>query len=203
FLRSTDAGAVTVTFGPEGRGTLDTSRLAAGSYTVKWDGNTAKVALASTLKLANSLLADSDNDEAIVINGGNGNDTLHGGTADDTLYGYDGMDFLYGHDGNDTLVGGRGADTLNGGAGNDVFRYTDITDAGDIIQGFAAGDKLDLTELLDANGMESVEKALADGNMNVTQKGAHVEVGFNGITLATVENVNTDDLLFTNTAASI
>ncbi len=68
----------------------------------------------------------------VVMDGGDGNDTLDGSAADvkleiyggagnDVLIGGSKNDVLSGGDGNDTLTGGRGLDTLDGGAGNDIL----------------------------------------------------------------------------------
>ncbi|WP_145675644.1 nidogen-like domain-containing protein, partial [Azospirillum brasilense] len=77
-----------------------------------------------------------------------GDDTLLGGAGNDLLSGGAGRDRLDGGDGDDTLTGGDGADTLTGGAGSDVFRVLTVGDAaGDRIQDFADGDRLDLKAL--------------------------------------------------------
>lgn len=64
------------------------------------------------------------------IDGGNGNDSIttgsgfgyvFGGSGDDTITGGNGTNTLYGGDGVDTIVGGRGNDYIEGGAGNDVI----------------------------------------------------------------------------------
>lgn len=92
-----------------------------------------------------------------MIFGGTGNDTLNGNAGSDYLDGGTGTDVLSGGDGNDVLVGGKGNDTLTGGNGSDVFRWrlgdqgTVGTPAADTIADFdngAAGDKLDLRDLL-------------------------------------------------------
>ena len=68
----------------------------------------------------------------VVLDGGDGNDTLDGSAADvklelyggagnDVLTGGSKSDILSAGDGNDTLTGGRGLDTLDGGTGNDVL----------------------------------------------------------------------------------
>lgn len=68
--------------------------------------------------------------EGIVLEGGNGKDTLEGSAGDDrlsggngkdTLFGLAGDDFLAGDNGSDTLTGGPGDDTLTGGNGGDTF----------------------------------------------------------------------------------
>ena len=49
-------------------------------------------------------------------------DVLHGGAGHDTLFGGHGDDVLNGDNGNDALYGGMGDDDLNGGNGADVIR---------------------------------------------------------------------------------
>jgi len=61
------------------------------------------------------------NDDANIITGGAGDDTLNGGAGNDTLNGSAGNDKLYGGLGNDVLNGGSGNDLLDGGAGDDVM----------------------------------------------------------------------------------
>jgi Ca2+-binding RTX toxin-like protein len=62
----------------------------------------------------------------LVLDGGNGNDTLHGGAGNDTLLGGNNDDrFIWGQgDGTDTADGGDGADVLDvtGTDGGDVFQ---------------------------------------------------------------------------------
>jgi Ca2+-binding RTX toxin-like protein len=81
-----------------------------------------------------------------------GNDTLYGGAGNDILYGQGGDDTLYGDSGNDRLIGGTGDDILWGGTGSDTFVWTAADRGGsyhDIVKDFTAGDKLDLSALLD------------------------------------------------------
>lgn len=82
------------------------------------------------------------------IRGGGGNDRIYGSDGSDTLYGELGIDYLYGDAGDDTLVGGAGADRIYGGAGNDIFGFTTAGDGVDMIYDFAAGDKLNITDIL-------------------------------------------------------
>jgi Ca2+-binding RTX toxin-like protein len=60
----------------------------------------------------NDTLDGSAADVKLTISGGAGNDVLLGGSKDDTLSG---------GDGNDTLTGNQGTDTLDGGAGDDLL----------------------------------------------------------------------------------
>jgi Ca2+-binding RTX toxin-like protein len=61
-----------------------------------------------------------------VIDGGGGNDTLLGGNGKDSLDGAAGNDLLDGGNGPDALIGGLGTDTLNGGNGPDTLDDTDL-----------------------------------------------------------------------------
>ena len=63
----------------------------------------------------------------IIVNSGQGNDTLIGSVLNDILRGRDGDDVLQGGDGADTLEGDRGADSLIGGPGNDAL-WSDSSD---------------------------------------------------------------------------
>ncbi|HEY7120635.1 MAG TPA: choice-of-anchor D domain-containing protein [Tepidisphaeraceae bacterium] len=64
----------------------------------------------------------------LVLNGGNGNDTLIGGGGNDALNGNAGDDNLDGGDGNDTLLGGSNDDVLTGGAALDSLKGEDGDD---------------------------------------------------------------------------
>jgi hypothetical protein len=112
------------------------------------------------------------------INAGAGNDLVHGGLGADAINGQDGNDILYGDagndnisggNGNDILVGGAGNDSLTGGAGADVFRWelgdagTPGTPAADTVADFdnsAAGDKLDLRDLLQGETLSNLSNYL-------------------------------------------
>ncbi|MBN2631598.1 MAG: hypothetical protein JXR75_13790 [Rhodobacteraceae bacterium] len=62
--------------------------------------------------------------EGVILQGGDGADTLTGGVADDFIFGgispADRRDVIYGGDGNDSIDGGYGNDDLFGGNGNDT-----------------------------------------------------------------------------------
>jgi Ca2+-binding RTX toxin-like protein len=56
-----------------------------------------------------------------VVNGGDGNDTVHGSMAEDILRGGMGDDWLAGNGGSDVLLGRAGSDSLAGNQGNDTL----------------------------------------------------------------------------------
>jgi Ca2+-binding RTX toxin-like protein len=65
---------------------------------------------------------------ALVIDGGDGIDTIQGDTGNDDLRGGADNDALIGGAGNDTLNGGAGRDAAVGGLGNDTYVVTDFFD---------------------------------------------------------------------------
>jgi Ca2+-binding RTX toxin-like protein len=95
----------------------------------------------------------ADGTFVIVVNGGDGNDSLavlaknseivtaalDGGSGDDVLTGSDTGDSLEGSDGNDRLVGAKGTDDMSGGTGNDTLVWNN-GDGSDSIDGGAGND---------------------------------------------------------------
>ncbi|MEQ1826853.1 MAG: hypothetical protein ABL921_12940 [Pirellula sp.] len=57
-----------------------------------------------------------------ILKGGKGDDKLFGGDNDDVLYGDEGRDELDGGAGVDSVYAGPGGDTVNGGAGREIIR---------------------------------------------------------------------------------
>lgn len=106
---------------------------------------------------ATTLLVKNIDDTAarefnLVFGSDGSNDTINGTDRNDALFGGGGNDSLSGGNGDDILVGGLGADRLVGGEGADVFVYSNILEAGDVIDGFdgANGDRIDLDRLFDS-----------------------------------------------------
>ena len=116
-----------------------TGGLASGS---DWDSATA-----------GNQTVPADGTFAVVVNGGDGNDSLsvlaksneivtaalNGGTGDDVVTGSDTGDALEGGEGNDRLVGAKGGDAMSGGAGNDTLVWNN-GDGSDSIDGDAGND---------------------------------------------------------------
>ncbi|HLO47125.1 MAG TPA: hypothetical protein VK211_01665, partial [Kamptonema sp.] len=143
------------------------------------------------------------------LSGEAGNDKLCGVEGADTLYGGIGNDTLEGGGDRDTLIGGTGADELSGGVGSDVFVYSDLSENGDTILDFAAGDGgdiLNLQPLLNKVGYTG-SNPINDKFVRLVQVGADAEVqidsdGANGpnsfTALVTLKNVTAGNLNATN-----
>lgn len=85
-------------------------------------------------------------------------------------------DTLVGTAGDDQIIGGVGADTLTGGAGTNVFVYTSLRDAGDLITDFVPGkDWLDLRTLLASLGW-SGSNPVAEGWVRFVASGSGTAV---------------------------
>ena len=134
-------------------------------------GSGTAAAVAGLQALVNITASEGAND-ALVVNGGGGNDTisaatvpagitkltLDGGAGNDTLVGSQGADLLHGGDGNDTLTGGDGDDQMFGEAGDDRMIWNPGDDT-DLAEG---GDGTDTVEVNGGNGAE-VFTATANG----------------------------------------
>jgi Ca2+-binding RTX toxin-like protein len=138
----------------DGGNGIDTATYAASSAAISLNlatgvntgGDAQGDTLANIEQIVGSAFADSitgDNHD-LILDGGDGNDTISGGTGDDFLIGGQGDDILYG--------GAGGADALTGGAGRDVFAFRAINDsttaAPDMIMDFVhSTDQIDLRGL--------------------------------------------------------
>ena len=127
----------------------------------------------------------------LVVDGGEGNDTITGGQGNDILIGGDGDDILIGGDGDDILDGGIGYDVLIGGAGNDTYLNGEVT-----IENFVAGagtdDKIDVSAISGLTYDWIIAHAtMADGNAVLDLgNGEHMTlVGVN------VTSLSTDDFV--------
>ncbi len=91
-------------------------------------------------------------------------DRITGSSVANELVGGDGNDTLSGAAGDDLIEGGLGADLLNGGAGRDTFLLLSVAHTGktaktiDVIEDFAAGDKIDLS-YIDADATTARDQA--------------------------------------------
>jgi Ca2+-binding RTX toxin-like protein len=112
-----------------GNGGSDTASYAgsAGPVTIDLRSGTGTGQGSDTLQgIENATGGASDDgilgtDQANVLNGGGGNDTIFGLHGDDDLRGSSGSDAVDAGGGGDTIAGGDGGDTLAGVTGSDVF----------------------------------------------------------------------------------
>lgn len=63
---------------------------------------------------------DGGAEDADLLRGDEGDNTISGDAGDDLILGFNGEDLLLGNGGTDLLVGDNGSDTLAGGGGNDI-----------------------------------------------------------------------------------
>lgn len=136
---------------------------------------------------ADTLVGRGGNDH---LYGGAGADILDGGAGDDVLFGdtpgdfgIGGADTLLGGDGDDWLYGGIGADVLAGGAGADAFVFLRLSDRGDRITDFGAGegDRIVIGAVLSSFGFTGTDP-VAEGYLRWIDSGADtaVQVSPNG-----------------------
>ncbi len=102
-----------------------------------------------------------------------------GSSEADTLIGGDGNDRLEGLEGDDVLIGGGGSDRLVGADGADHFVLRSASEstllAPDLIYGFAAEDRLDLSALSLGADQVQISGSAADGWL-VTAEGSELAV---------------------------
>lgn len=77
---------------------------------------------------------------AVVLDGGEGNDTITGSVLGDTIYGGGGIDTILAGDGNDWIDAGAGNDGANGGTGHDTIYGGS---GGDTLYGWTGNDYMD------------------------------------------------------------
>jgi hypothetical protein len=92
-------------------------------------------------------------DEALVVDGGSGNDVMNGG---------DGAELFLGGSGNDAVDGNRGDDTGELGSGSDSFRW-DPGDGSDAVEGASGTDTLDFN----GAGANEIMSLKAEGRRTV------------------------------------
>jgi Ca2+-binding RTX toxin-like protein len=190
-------GDVTVTDSVPGRDGV--VALPSGTPSVQFDGVTYNLLVGTNgddvltgvgtieddalgLNNADLILGFDGND---TLRGLNGNDILIGGAGNDKLYGDNGNDVLLGGTGNDTLYPGAGDDFADGGPGNDLVVLANPANPNTIVYGGeGTGDKLLLANgygsftMTGCHGFESF--AGGDGNDYVDWSDATVPVEMRG-----------------------
>ncbi len=105
--------------------------------------------------------------------------------AGQILTGNSGRNVIVGTAGDDTITGGIGADTLTGGAGGDLFGYTSLRDAGDVITDFTPyADRIQISGLLASLGCSIGCNPVTDGYVRVVDVigGISLQIDVNGST---------------------
>jgi Ca2+-binding RTX toxin-like protein len=74
-----------------------------------------------------------------VISSGAGRDDIFGNSGNDTITGGDGVNIIHGGDGDDQVTAGRGTNFVEGGAGNDSIRGGGVSD---ILSGGTGNDRI-------------------------------------------------------------
>ncbi len=97
-----------------------------------------------------NIKGDGDNE---TITGSGIQDSIEGAGGADHLMGGAGNDTLLGGAGNDTLIGGLGVDSLLGGADNDTFQESSDNSSGEVYDGGAG---TDIIELLTDSGNQTL-----------------------------------------------
>ena len=180
-------------------GNSGNDKLVAGEGNDSYDGGSGF----DTLDYSGSSRGMSVNLNSHVATG-LGSDTIKGVEAvigsrlDDVLVGDKNANVFNGGDGNDSFRGRGGADTFTGGKGNDTYNWTkkDVN-AVDHIRDFAAGDKLNLHDLLKGQKYASVSDVVkvtdssAGSTVSVKVGGAFVDV----VTLDGVHGHNAAELM--------
>src|SRR5262245_5049842 len=159
-------------------------------------------------------ISGSEATDALIVAGGNGNDTLSaatlpagnavltldGGSGNDTIIGSQGADFLLGGDGNDIVTGGRGNDTALLGNGNDTFIWNP-GDGSDTVEGQAGTDTLvfngaNVNENMDISANGQRARLFRDiGNVTMDLNGVeHIQVN----ALGGADTITVNDLTGTD-----
>ena len=145
---------------------------------------------ANDIDLGGVFAVDFTSLTSIVVDAGNGHDTLTGSPDfADSLFGEDGNDSIIGQGGNDTLDGGDGADTITGGTATDSIRGGDGADSitsGDGADSIEAGNGSDIVDagngddtVMAGNGEDTVDGGAGNDFLN-GDGGADTVIGGTG-----------------------
>ena len=167
FLISDSTDAISEAKG----GGLDTVYSLVEDFQLSTAGNVENLTLLGSVVRGTGNFANN-----VLVGNASGND-FDGSTGNDTIYGGDGNDTLDGSLGTDRLYGGHGADRLSFVHGQDRAMYTDVLDAGDVLNSFSTGgtkqDYIDLDGLFDSLGVVAAERA---ARVFVVDSGGGVDV---------------------------
>ena len=122
---------------------------------------------------------------------GSGNDSVIGSDAGDNVDAGDGADTMFGNAGDDTLVAGDGADWVSGGTGNDSIALDDGTGTGDGVN--------DTIAMVDGDGNDTLVGFEAPTDLGGGSYSGNDQLDVTGITDASGNPVNVDDVVVTDT----
>ncbi|QGY39694.1 hypothetical protein GM415_06030 [Pseudodesulfovibrio cashew] len=132
--------------------------------------------------------SDWSGNDAISVEGLDGNDTIVLWNQATTADGGDGNDNIFGGDGNDTLLGGlgddylrgeNGTDSLTGGDGADTFHYQSTSECGDAISDFTHAE--DVLQFTDTNFASLGTGTLNAANFAEVNDSAYLSDGQTGL----------------------
>ena len=134
--------------------------------------NTADTTQAGDLRIQNQAArTDTVLDaQAVVFNGGAGDETINGAALDDVLSGNGGNDKVFGFGGNDQLRGGGGNDKLYGQTGRDTLlggSGNDLLDGGEQDDQLEGG--RDNDDLVGGVGSDTYSYEFGDGSDTITE----------------------------------
>ena len=122
---------------------------------------------------------------------------LDGGDGDDTINGGNGADTILGGNGDDILDGNQGTDTVFGGANNDTFRW-DPGDGSDTLEGQTGNDTLMFNG---ANINEKYDLSANGSRLRLTRDVAAITMDVNGVETVTLNALGGADTLTVNSLA--
>ncbi|MBV1788760.1 cadherin-like domain-containing protein, partial [Marinobacterium sp. D7] len=125
------------------------------------DGDTSEATL--TLTTDENLTGSGDDDRLLT---GDGDDTLHGGVGNDILVGGAGDDILFGDEGADIFVWKAGDEGVAGSPAVDTVKDFSV----------AEGDIIDLTDLLDHDGSNTINADNLDAYLKASFDGTNTTI---------------------------
>lgn len=127
------------------------------------------------------------------IDGQGGSDTILGNNGNDLILGGWGADKLNGGAGNDKINGGPGKNTLTGGAGRDEFVFAKVNQSKtDVITDFERGiDQLDVSDLVSFGSLDANNDGLVDNTFVTSQgNGLLLDLSASGGNKVSLDNVD-------------
>jgi Ca2+-binding RTX toxin-like protein len=122
---------------------------------------------------------------------------LDGGDGDDTINGSNGADTILGGNGNDTLDGNQGNDVVFGGADDETFRW-DPGDGSDTLEGQSGNDALVFNG---SNINEMLNLSTNGSRLRLTRDVGAITMDINGVETVTVNALGGADTITVNSLA--